>query len=68
MNSLIRYLVRLTLPANLSAEEITQLSVDANLATATNVTDAVDAINLSLSNLGFATPDNVERVSYLTTP
>ena len=50
------------IPANLSAEEITQLFVDANLATATNVTDAVDAINLSLSNLGFATPDNVRDI------
>jgi len=50
------------IPENLSGEEITQLFADADLATATNVTDAVNAINLSLSNLGFATPDNVRDI------
>ena len=46
----------------MSGEEISQLFTDAGLATATNVTDAVNAINLSLSNLGFATPDNVRDI------
>ena len=50
------------IPDNLSGEQITQLFTDADLATATNVTDAVNAINLSLSNLGFATPDNVRDI------
>ena len=50
------------IPAGLSGEDIAQLFTDADLATATNVTDAVTAITDAISNLDVDTTSTYSPV------